>query len=328
MFMCNRKLKPKRTSEELIAMMRDEKGIRFDLMDEEAATLYLKKRNNYMRTAAYRKNYPKHISGKYKGKYIQLDFHNLITLSALDKEFRDKLLQMSIDVEHSIQVHLLQELEDNDAEDGYQIVEDFLLENPYIRENLVRTSGGVYTKGLFEKYFTVKVIETDYGYPKKQISGMDCPAWVLLELLTFGDLLKFFQYYRNKYPHPDTIPKNILNMVKSMRNACAHNNCLFVNFAPSEGTRPPKCISDYASHVLAMSKDERSKKLSNRPLLEMTGLFYVYDHLVSSEAKTRMKCEWKELSDKIIIPSLVQFENNSLIVSSMKFILKLIQHIH
>ncbi|SFT52614.1 Abortive infection bacteriophage resistance protein [Selenomonas sp. GACV-9] len=308
--------------------MRNEKGIRFDLMNEEDAILYLKKRNNYMRTAAYRKNYPKHIFGNNKGKYIQLDFQNLTTLSALDKEFREKLLQMSIDVEHAIQVHLLQELEDNDEEDGYQIVEDFLRDNPYIRENLVRTSGGVYTKGLFEKYFTVEIVTTDEGYPKKKITEIDCPVWVLLELLTFGDLLKFFEYYRNKYPHPNTIPKGILNMVKSMRNACAHNNCLFVNFAPSDGTRPPKYISDYASHVLGMSKDDRSKKLSNRPLLEMTGLFYVYDQLVSSEAKERMKNTWDQLSHKMIEPSLGQFENNLLVVSSLRFILNLIQHIH
>ena len=327
--MSNRELKPKRTSEDLIAMMRDEKGIRFELMKEDEAVCYLKKRNNYMRTAAYRKNYPKHTTGEKKGKYIQLDFQYLTTLSALDKEFRVKLLQMSIDVEHAIQVHLLQELEDTVAEDGYQIVEDFLKGNPYIRENLVRTSGGVYTKSLFEKYFTVEAVEISQGgYPKKQISAIDCPVWVLLELLTFGDLLKFFEYYRNKYPQGNTISRSILNMVKSLRNACAHNNCLLVNLAPSRKTRPPQCISDYAAHVLGMSREERSKKLSNRPLLERTGLFYVYDRLVSAEAKERMKEEWEQLSNKIIQPSLVQFENNSLVVTSMKFVLRLIGHIH
>lgn len=324
--MRNRDLKPKRTSEELIAMMRDDKGILFNLMSEEEAVIYLKKRNNYMRTAAYRKNYPKYTRGKNEGKYIQLDFNNLVTLSALDKEFRVRLLQMSIDIEHAIKVLLLQDLEDNNQEDGYQIVEDFLLKYSYIQENIVRLSKGVYTMGLFDKYFTLKSVETAESNYKKTMLGIDCPVWVLMEILMFGDLLKFFEYYRDKYPKKHTVPKSLLNMVKSLRNACAHNNCLFVNLAPSGDTQPPTAISKYVANVLGINKNERSKKLSNRTLLEMTSLFYVYGQLVSSEAKSRMKDEWKRLVDGMIVPSLAQFENNDLIVLSLRFMLKLIQN--
>ncbi len=325
--MSNRELKPKRTSEELIAMMRDDKGISFDRMNEAEAVIYLKNRNNYMRTAAYRKNYPKHTTGECKGKYIHLDFKDLTTLSALDKEFRVRLLHMSIDIEHAIKVLLLQELEANGKEDGYQIVEDFLWNNRCTRESLVRASSGVYTMALFEKYFTVDSVETENGYYKKTISKIDCPVWVLMEILTFGELLKFFEYYRDKYPQQHTIPKRLLNMVKSLRNACAHNNCLFVNLSPSIVTGPPKEISDYVSHVLMVKKNERSKKLSNRTLLEMTSLFYVYDQLVSLNAKIRMKLEWERLVNSMVAPSLVQFKNNDLIVSSIQFMLKLIQNI-
>ena len=54
--MSNRTAKPKQTSSELILKMK-EKGITFQWVDEEKAEEYLTERNNYFRTACYRKNY-------------------------------------------------------------------------------------------------------------------------------------------------------------------------------------------------------------------------------------------------------------------------------
>lgn len=52
-------------------MLKDEKGITFSIMSETEAAEYLSKRNNYMRTASYRKNYAKHETGAQVGKYIK-----------------------------------------------------------------------------------------------------------------------------------------------------------------------------------------------------------------------------------------------------------------
>ncbi|WP_270205108.1 hypothetical protein [Coprococcus sp. AM100_B19A] len=70
--MSNKIDKPMMTSEQLIAKMRDEKGITFKYTSEEKAKTYLMDINNYLRTAAYRQNYQKHTCGKNKGKYIKL----------------------------------------------------------------------------------------------------------------------------------------------------------------------------------------------------------------------------------------------------------------
>ena len=43
-----------------------DKGVRFDIMDEDAAKEYLLEHNNYFKLTAYRKNYPKHPDGKNK----------------------------------------------------------------------------------------------------------------------------------------------------------------------------------------------------------------------------------------------------------------------
>ena len=59
---------------DLIVKMRNDKGILFKIQNEEEAEKILLDRNNYLRTAAYRKNYSKHLDGLAKGKYIGLEF--------------------------------------------------------------------------------------------------------------------------------------------------------------------------------------------------------------------------------------------------------------
>ena len=51
----NRNDKPKLTSGSLIQKLKDEKGVTFKYIDEVHAEDFLKYRNNYMRTASYRK---------------------------------------------------------------------------------------------------------------------------------------------------------------------------------------------------------------------------------------------------------------------------------
>ena len=47
-------MKPKKTAEELVQMLHDEKGIQFHLISEEQAVECFSQRNNYLRTASYR----------------------------------------------------------------------------------------------------------------------------------------------------------------------------------------------------------------------------------------------------------------------------------
>ena len=55
--MGNRTDKPKQTAQQLITKMKNEKGISFKYTSESDAENYLANINNYLRTAAYRKNY-------------------------------------------------------------------------------------------------------------------------------------------------------------------------------------------------------------------------------------------------------------------------------
>lgn len=59
-----------KTSDELISHMKI-KGIKFDIVKEEDAKIFLQNNNYYMKLASYRANYDK---CKSNGEYINLDF--------------------------------------------------------------------------------------------------------------------------------------------------------------------------------------------------------------------------------------------------------------
>jgi len=54
--------------------MKNKKGIRFNIADEKSAKEFLINNNYYFKVKSYAKNYAKHLNGKNKGKYINLEF--------------------------------------------------------------------------------------------------------------------------------------------------------------------------------------------------------------------------------------------------------------
>ena len=161
-----------RSPAELVAMLRDEKGITFHHMSESEAEQYLTDRNNYLRTASYRKNYDKHRTGGNAGKYIRLDFAYLVELSKLDMYLRARLLPMCIDLEHALKVRILADIEKNTAENGYDIVASFLSSNPDIMKTIAQKADSIFTGDLIDKYFSLCYvfdaggnIRTEYRLP-------------------------------------------------------------------------------------------------------------------------------------------------------------------
>ena len=134
--MSNKINKPMMTSESLIAKMRDEKGITFKYINEEKAQVYLTDINNYLRTAAYRRNYPKYTCGVNRGKYIKLDFAYLQEMSTIDMHFRFLVNRMCLDIEQALKVKLVKDVLNDANADAYKIVEDFLTENYNIVKSL------------------------------------------------------------------------------------------------------------------------------------------------------------------------------------------------
>lgn len=325
----NRIQKPKRTAQELIAMLRDEKGVRFEQMTETEAEYYLTSKNNYLRTASYRKNYDKHTTGQRVGKYINLDFAYLTELSTLDMYFRSYILPMCIDIEHALKVRIVSAVESNPAEDGYSICDEFLAANPHIRDSIEEKADSIFTGELIDKYFNLCMVfhHTDPNHvsTRTRILSCDCPVWVLVEIIGFNSLIKFTQFYNRKYPNSIPIDSRIVNPVRSLRNACAHNNCLFSNMRP-RSTQPSETISRFVSGIPTIAREERKKKLTCRPLFEFTCLMYLYQTVVSERVRARRMEELRFFTDNRLFKHADYFESNQIISTSLAFIKKVVDN--
>ncbi|MFR6456113.1 MAG: Abi family protein [Roseburia faecis] len=88
------------------------------------------------------------------------------------------------------------------------------------------------TNDLIHKYFTIQRIYNTAKQKKenKIVAYDDCPAWVLLEMLTFGDFIKFYEFYYSSRSYPK-LSTPVINLVKSLRNGAAHNNCILADLA-------------------------------------------------------------------------------------------------
>lgn len=176
--MGNKTDKPKQTAQQLVMKMKNEKGILFKYTSEAEAENYLANVNNYLRTAAYRKNYQKHIKGINNGKYIGLDFAYLQELSTIDMHFRFIVSKMCLDIEHDLKVQMLKHIENDSSTDGYDIVKNFLAQNTYIIDKLEANSTSPFTSDLIHKYFTIQRIYNPARRKQenKIVAYDDCPA--------------------------------------------------------------------------------------------------------------------------------------------------------
>lgn len=324
--------KPKRTAEELIIKLQEEKGISFNLIDEEKAIEHLQLKNNYLRTASYRKNFDKYTKGANIGKYIRLDFSYLIELSTIDMYLRSLLLKMCIDLEHSLKIKFVSSIETNAQENGYEIVKEFFQAHPSVLSSIESKADSIFTGDLIKKYFSLCFVFdqnkdpiTGYNKVYTKINEIDCPAWVLVELISFGDLVKLINFYNEKYSvRQISIPgNNILNPIRSLRNACAHNNCLLNNMKPNN-THPPIEITRYISSIPKIGKEERNKKLSCRPIFEIVCLLKTYREVVSTDIQQHGIAELSSFFNNRMYKHIDYFEENGVVRTSFDFLKKLL----
>ena len=117
--------KPRLSLDEQIQHLKD-KGILFNIMDEESAKQYLKYNNNYYKLTSFRKNYDKHPGGENKGKYIRLEFAYLVDMSIIDMRLRYRIVEMALDIEHHTKLQLLRKIDEHD-EDGFKLSKIILI---------------------------------------------------------------------------------------------------------------------------------------------------------------------------------------------------------
>lgn len=288
------------SSDKLIEKL-EEKGVAFKITSKEEAMHFLSEHNYYVKLASYRFNYDKNKNGEYVG----LDFFHLKELSTIDMHLKFILLKICLNIEHSLKVNLLKDMELKSV-DEFDIAEKFLKAYPDTKDSIHRHRDTSYTKKLIDKH------KDHY------------PIWVVLEIISFGDFVNFYKYYTDNYNFGG-IDKSFIYNVKSIRNAAAHSNCLIHDLGRKSSDFNNRIRNKVDFAGMGIGNKSAENKLENKSINDFVGLMYVLDVAVKSDEikKERLK-ELSFLFNNRMIRNCVHFKSNNLITSTYEFAKKIV----
>lgn len=301
------------------------KNIKFERISEKDAENYLKNNNNYYNLTSYKNNFEKYfVNGIFIDKYIDLDFLYLKDLSIIDHRLRLILFKMIIDIEHYLKIKILNTIESIDEEDGYRIVNRYLEQDFYnvkfpkkVHNSIFKKVGSEYYQKIFSKY--------DLDKDKKL---ENIPIWEFLEIITFGELVNFYDFYTNEYKLKDENKDvYILRDIVKLRNAVAHNNCILSELNMKKNKYPPSYKVIQFLNNCNIGKDTRSKKFSNSRIRQITYTLYMFNEIVTSDGiKNNVKKDINELFFDRIIKHKEYYNNNELLKSIYCYFKKIIEN--
>lgn len=288
------------SSQKLIEKL-EEKGVAFEIINKEEAAHFLSEHNYYIKLSSYRFNYEKNKDGKYVG----LDFFHLKELSTVDMHLKFILLKICLNIEHSLKVNLLKDIEMKNL-DAYEVAKKFLKAHPDTLKLIRKSRDTSYTKNLIDKH--------DENFP----------IWALLEVISFGEFVKFYQHYSIHYDYIG-IDRSFIYNVKSIRNAAAHSNCLIHDLGRKSSDFNNRIRNKVDFAGMGIGNKSAENKLENKSINDFVGLMYVLDVAVKSDEikKERLK-ELSFLFNNRMIRNCVHFKSNNLITSTYEFAKKIV----
>ena len=298
------------------------KNIKFINCSEEEAEEYLRENNNYYNVTAHKNNFPKYQCGKLTGKYIDLDFAYLKDLAIIDYRTRIVLFKMIIDIEHYLKVRILNIVEELENEDGYNIV-NLYLEHDYNDTKYPRRVHDSIRKKVTNEYYN-KI------FSKYDIDGdtriENIPIWEFLEIITFGELINFFEFFTNHYKLDDSKYIFILREVNKLRNAVAHNSCVLSELDKKDNLhRADTLVISYLQDC-GIGKENRTNKLKNSRTRQITYTLYLFNEIVTSTGvKQNVNHELSKLFYGRIILNRKYYNNNGLLKSIYEYFDKIIE---
>lgn len=263
--------KPILTTLELINHMK-QKGITFNYETVNDAQRVLDTQNYYFKLASYRTMFSKDPNGK----YINLDFAYLEDIASIDGQLREYLLELTLDIEHGIKTFLISIISSNSKEDGYEVVKEFRDNYPAQYDlTLGQLAHNAYFQDMYNKYCD------------------EMPVWVFMEVISFGVLSQFVEFYCEKHPYKKLKQiKNHLKFCKNIRNACAHSNPFLVNiFSEKEFiTKPSSTLISVAESMHISREYIRDIKIN-----DLVSTFYLHKKFQSKKLKEHRVREGKRL---------------------------------
>lgn len=294
------------------------KGVRLDLISETDSVSYLTDNSNYFRLRSYRTRFAKVEEGQRAGEYARLDFKMLIDLSIIDMLLRYEMLPMTLDVEHFAKVKLLGKIEAA-GEDGYSVVADFLASydradddgkvHNRTKDEIARGESSPYVAPLIARY-------PDFTYP----------AWAFLEVITFGTFIYFYKFCAMRFCDQGMLDDfYLLQGVKGLRNACAHNNCIINDMTAGEPRHKARyAVTRALGGVACVGADQRRSKMSNERFQEIVTTLYMHRSLASDGVHEHVCASLARFVQRMN-RHLEYYEGNLQVLSGFDFLSKVIE---
>lgn len=266
-------LKPMLTPQEQVELLKA-KGVTFERCTEEAAIEALTDRDTFLHIAAFRKLFQRYDRGDKAGRYVALDFADLLYLDRLDAEIRRTFQLVSGDVERMAKARLVAKMSNRADEDGYSIVADFMAAQSKAYRTSIKRN--LKARIAYSERADVYLGELIEHYEKAM------PVWVLLEVVPFGTLLAFMLFCAERWEDKELkVLHYALTDVKSVRNCCSHGSCIINGFG--HGQKTPFVTSTLVFDWLAAhgikNSGARRAKLANRRMQQLVTALAVFRQL-------------------------------------------------
>lgn len=151
------------------------------------------------------------------------------------------------------------------------------------------------------------------------------PAWSFMEVIAFGTFIEFYKFCANRFDDKQ-MNRNyyLLQKIKSIRNACAHNNCILNNLtAGTAHYNTPNVLYVAVGSVKTIGKSARKSRLSNDRLVEITATLYKHEAL-ASDGIHKHRAEQLQIFKNRMMKHPEYYMQNLTIASSFDYLAKLI----
>ncbi|MCJ0914399.1 Abi family protein [Mammaliicoccus sciuri] len=220
-------------------------GVSFNIINEVKAKEILCMNTYFFKLAYYRKNFYKYEDG------YRIEFAYLSDLANTDMRFRYTLLHMTLDIEHAIKCLVMRLITENEEEDGYSVINDFLSIDRSKYKEIDNTNQPLTLEEIKteNKNHLFKHLKKNNDYPsniQKYID--DPPIWFCIEIMQLGQLTSFVEFYFNRVNDEELkLPSKLMRLMKNIRNRCAHNQAILINLDKDDNTRTPKELMSMTS---------------------------------------------------------------------------------
>ena len=217
---------------------------------------------------------------------------------------------MTIDLEHYLKVKLVNECQNNPADDGYEVVEKFLESHLKIKDELSKVNKNTsYGESSFEKYVTAPAV------------------WNFVEMVSFADFISFYAFYYDYMRKQCEYTKHF-ESVRRIRNACAHNVCMLASFKSVPGFKSDlETNFELLGGNIGIGNGTISSCMKVPLLNDFAVMLSVYTKLISSpKIKEITLQEIKDFFDGRMVYRKQYFENNSDIKNAYLFARKVLDY--